>query len=380
MYDFIVIGGGMAGVSMADALAPAARVALLEAEPQLGYHSTARSAALFAPAYGSTAFRILTRASEAFLEAPGAPGFPASLLSPRGALLIARADQAASLRAEIAGVRASGVSIVALTGEEARERVGALRATYVAAAAFEPGVRDIDVEGLFRGFIRRARGLGVEFHNAARWRAPRWQDGLWHLQLEDRQIRARVVINAAGAWADEVARQFTAAPLGLAVLRRSAALIDAPPGTDVAGWPAIFDAEDQFYLKPDAGRLLISPADEEAVAPGDAYAEDVTIAVAVERIQAALELDVRRVHRSWAGLRTFAPDRDPVIGYDAAVPGFFWCAGQGGYGIQTAFAFSRAAAALARREALPRALADEGLTGASLSPARFAGAPGPVLS
>jgi D-arginine dehydrogenase len=371
MYDFIIIGGGMAGVSVADALGAAATVALLEVEPELGYHSTARSAALFAPAYGSTAFRILTRASEAFLSAPAAAGFPQSVLSPRGALLIARSDQTASLKAEIDSVRAGGVRILELTGAEARARVGALRETYVAAAAFEPGVRDIDVEALFRGFIRRARALGVLFHSGVRWQAPRWQEGSWRLQLPSGEIQGRVVINAAGAWADEVARLFGAAPLGLAVLRRSAAIIDAPPGTDVAGWPAIFDAADQFYLKPDAGRLLISPADEDPVAPGDTYAEELAIAVAVERIQAALDLDVRRVHRTWAGLRTFAPDRDPIIGYDAEVPGFFWCAGQGGYGIQAAFGISRAAAALARGEPLPQELVADGLNPQSLSPARF---------
>jgi D-arginine dehydrogenase len=378
VHDFIIIGGGMAGVSIADALAPGASVALLEVEADLGYHSTARSAALFAPAYGSTAFRILTRASEAFLEAPAAAGFPACALSPRGALLIARRDQGARLQAEIASVRACGVSIVTLTGAEARARVSALREGYVAAAAFEPGVRDIDVEGVFRGFIRRARACGVQFYSGVRWGAPRREAGSWRLRLDTGELRGRVVINAAGAWADEVAQQFGAMPLGLAVLRRSAAIIDAPPGTDVAGWPAIFDAEDQFYLKPDAGRLLISPADEEPVAPGDAYAEDVAIAVAVERIQAALDLDVRRVHRAWAGLRTFAPDRDPVIGYDAEVAGFFWCAGQGGYGIQTAFAFSRAAAALARHEPLPQALLDDGLTPECLSPSRVARGPGRV--
>src|SRR5579863_5002307 len=177
MYDFIIIGGGMAGVSVADALAAGARVALLESEPELGYHSTARSAALFAPAYGSAAFRILTRASEAFLEAPAAAGFPASLLSPRGALLIARSDQLASLQAEMDGVRASGVSIMALTGAAARARVSSLRAAYVAAAAYEPGVRDIDVEGLFRGFIRRARARGAELRHGVRWQTPRWQAG-----------------------------------------------------------------------------------------------------------------------------------------------------------------------------------------------------------
>ncbi len=372
MYDFIIIGGGMAGVALADALAPSAKVALLEVEPQFGYHSTARSAALFAPAYGSTAFRILTRASEAFLTAPAAAGFPESTLSPRGALLIARADQTQSLQAEVASVRAGGVSILELSAADARAHVSALRDTYVTAAAYEPGVRDIDVEGLFRGFLRRARARGVALHSGAQWGAPRRHAGLWRLQLADGQLSGRVVVNAGGAWADAVARAFGAAPLGLAILRRTAAIIDAPPGTDVAAWPAIFDAAEEFYLKPDAGRLLISPADEDPVAAGDAYADDVAVAVAVERVQAALDLDVRRVHRSWAGLRTFAPDRDPVIGYDAEVPGFFWCAGQGGYGIQSAFAFSQAAAALAREEALPRTLADEGLTPECLSPSRFA--------
>jgi D-arginine dehydrogenase len=370
-YDYIVIGGGMAGVGIADALAPRARIALLELEPHLGYHSTARSAALFAPAYGSTAFRVLSRASESFLESPPADYFPSSLLRPRGALLLARADQRASLEAEAQSVAHAGVELQRLSPEEARRRVPSLRPGYLAAAAYEPQVRDIDVEGLFRGFIRRARQAGVVFHTSAQISTVARDRGLWHVGVGDQTFSARAIVNAAGAWCDQVAQRFGARPLGLRVLRRSAAIIDAPAGVATAQWPVVFDVDDQFYLKPEAGRLLISPADEEPVAPADAHAEDLAIAVAVDRIQRAFDIEVPRVHRSWAGLRTFAPDRDPVIGYDAQVEGFFWCAGQGGYGIQSAPAFSQLAAALLADEPLPPALRGSTISAESLSPRRF---------
>jgi D-arginine dehydrogenase len=371
LYDYLVIGGGMAGVSSADALASRATVVLLELEPHLGYHSTARSAALFAPAYGSMAFRALSRASEAFLESPPADFFPASLLRPRGALLLARADQLESFEAEAQSVAHAGVELQRLSAEEARHRVPCLRAGYLAAAAYEPQVRDIDVEGLFRGFVRRAKQAGVMFHTSAQISGVARDRGVWHLTVGDQTLSARAVVNAAGAWCDQVAQRFGASPLGLRVLRRCAAIIDAPAGVAVAQWPVIFDVDDQFYLKPEAGRLLISPADEEPVAPGDAHPEDLAIAVAVDRLQRALEIEVPRVHRSWAGLRTFAPDRDPVIGYDAQVEGFFWCAGQGGYGIQSAPAFAQLAAAILADEPLPPALRGSVITAASLSPRRF---------
>jgi D-arginine dehydrogenase len=178
-------------------------------------------------------------------------------------------------------------------------------------------------------------------------------------------------VNAAGAWADEFAVACGAAPLGLRAMRRTAALIDAPEGLTVDGWPAVFDVDEQFYFKPDAARLLISPAEEEPHPPGDAYADDLMVAIAIERIEAALDLAVRRVGHSWAGLRTFAPDRNPVIGFDSRVPALFWCAGQGGYGIQSAPAYSQLAAALARGESVPAPIAAEGVTAAAVSPSRF---------
>jgi D-arginine dehydrogenase len=369
-FDFVVIGGGMAGASIADALAPHAQVALLECEPQPGYHSTGRSAALFAPSYGSRTFTALTRLSEAFLAAPP-QFFPTPVLCPRGALYIARAEQLRRFNSELDDMRRRGAAVELLSPDAARSRVPSLRPRYVAAAAYEPQVRDLDVEVLFRGYLNRGRAAGVQLFTGVRLGVPRFSQNMWQVPIGAEELRGRVVVNAAGAWADEVAARFGAAVLQLQVLRRSAVLIDAPAGVSVKDWPAVFDIEEQFYIKPDAGRLLVSPADEDPVAPGDAYAEDLTIAIAIDRVQRALELEVGRVYRSWAGLRTFAPDRDPVIGFDRDVPAFFWCAGQGGYGIQTAPAFAALAGALARGEPIPELISEAGITAQAVTPWRL---------
>jgi D-arginine dehydrogenase len=201
--------------------------------------------------------------------------------------------------------------------------------------------------------------------------ALRRENGAWELAINGEWRRARTVINAAGAWADEVAARFGAASIGLQPLRRSAAIVASSTKIDHAGLPAIVDIDEGFYMKPDAGLLLISPADEQPSDPCDAYAEDLDIAVGIDRVQQALDLDIQRVVRSWAGLRTFAPDREPVIGFDPKVENFFWCAGQGGYGIQTAPAAARLAAALALRRDIPADLVREGISAEMVSPARF---------
>jgi D-arginine dehydrogenase len=371
VFDFVVIGAGMAGASIADALAPVSRVALLESEPHPGYHSTARSAALFAPSYGSPTFTALARASHGFLSAPPSSFFPTPVLHPRGALAIARTDQLTRLHAKLDAMRRSGANIELLSAEAARSLVPSLRAEYLAAAAHESDTRDIDVEVLFRGFLKRGKAAGVQLVTQARLGKPQRRQDTWHVPVGADEISGHVIVNAAGAWADEVATRFGAAPLGLQVLRRSAAIIDPPTGMAVGAWPAVFDIDEQFYLKPDAGRLLVSPEDEEPAVPGDAYPEDLAIAVAIDRIQTALDIDVARVRRSWAGLRTFAPDRNPLIGYDRSVPAFFWCAGHGGYGIQTAPAFSALAAALACGEPIPEQIRAQGVTEDAVTPRRF---------
>jgi D-arginine dehydrogenase len=370
-FDFLVIGAGMAGVSVADALAASGRVAVLEAEPRPGYHATGRSAALFAPNYGSDTFAALTRASAPFFSAPPAVFFPTPLLRARGALHLARADQIAALESQIERMQRRGTRLQRLTPAQACSHVSLLRADYLAAAVYEPEVYDIDVEALLQGLLRRARAAGVQLFPNARLEDAQRHGDCWQVRAGEQRLSAPVVLNAAGAWADQVASRFGAQPLDLQILRRSAALIDAPREPQVAGWPIVFDVGEEFYLKPEAGRLLISPADEEPAPAGDAYAEDLAIAVAVDRIQRALALEIERVHHSWAGLRTFARDRDPVIGYDAAARGFFWCAGQGGYGIQSAPAFAQLAAALACGRDIPAGIAAEGLTAAAVAPQRL---------
>jgi D-arginine dehydrogenase len=371
VFDFIVIGAGIAGVSIADSLAATASVALIEAEPHPGYHASARSAALFAPNYGSETFRALTRASAAFLHSPPPDFCPDPLLGARGTLYVARVDQRERLRAAIDEIRASGGEIENLAPEAARAMVPLLRSGYAAAAAYEANVLDIDVAALLQAFLRRGRSRGVRLLLGERVAAPVSRAGGWELSVQGEQIRGEVLVNAAGAWADQVAAACGVTPIGLRAMRRTAALIDAPAGVSVRSWPAIFDVDEQFYLKPDAGRLLISPADEEEMPPCDAFADDLMVATAVDRVQSALDIEVRRVAHSWAGLRTFAPDRDPLVGFDPDVKSFFWYCGQGGYGIQTAPALSALGAALARREAVPEAITKQKITQTSISPARF---------
>jgi D-arginine dehydrogenase len=370
-FDFLIVGSGIAGASLADTLAASASVALIEAEDQPGYHATGRSAALFAPNYGSAPFRALARASAQFLRQPPADFSARPLVLARGSLNVARSEQLPQLETAAAEIRARGGRIDALTPQQARALIPPLRLEVIAGATYEPDVLDIDVAALLQGYLRRGRARGVTLLRGERVAGARRQGERWRVQLRAGELHGRVLVNAAGAWADAFAVSCGVRPLGLRPLRRTAAVIDAPAGMDVNAWPALFDIDEQFYVKPDAGRLLISPADEEPLPAGDVYADDLMVAVAVDRIQQALDLEVRRVAHSWAGLRTFARDRDPVIGFDPELPGFFWLCGQGGYGIQTAAAAAALAASLAQREGVPPALAAEGLDAAQVDPARL---------
>jgi D-arginine dehydrogenase len=372
VFDFIVVGAGMAGASVAAALASTARVALIEAERHPGFHATGRSAALFAPNYGSAIFRALTRASAAFLRSPPENFSPHPLLHLRGALYLARADQLQHLEATLQEMRAANGPIEVLSVAAALAKVPRLRPQYLAAALYEPDIYDIDVAALLQGFLRQGKARGVRLYVGERCGAPRREAEAWHLRVNGEALSAPVLVNAAGAWADELAIACGAAPLGLQPLRRTAALIDAPERVAIDAWPAVFDVDEQFYFKPDATRLLISPAEEEPHPPGDVYADDLMVATGIERIESALDIEVSRVGHSWAGLRTFAPDRNPVIGFDPRIPGLFWCAGQGGYGIQSAHASAQLAAALARGEAVPAPIAAAGVLAEAVSPARFA--------
>jgi D-arginine dehydrogenase len=268
-------------------------------------------------------------------------------------------------------IRRSGGKLTELDARAARMLVPLLRDDHLVAGALDNDAMDIDVATLHHGYLRGARAAGAKLLTNCTVRAAERHGGRWSLVLGDDTVTAPALVNAAGAWADEVASICDASRVRLQPMRRTAVLVDAPTGVDVRDWPAVIDADEQFYFKPDAGKLLLSPADETPVPPCDVQPDDLDIAIGVDRVQRALHLEVRHIRHRWAGLRTFAPDRTPVVGYDSRVSGFFWCAGQGGYGIQSAPALARTAAALARGEEPPADVLTEGLVADNLSPHRF---------
>jgi len=365
--DVIVIGAGIAGASVAAHLAEAQRVVLLEREDRAGYHSTGRSAALFTEIYGNTVIRALTRASRKFLFEPPAGFAEGPLTRPRGCLYIATQTQLGSLR-DFAALPDVAPATRALEEREALALCPLLREGYVAAALLEPDSSDIDVSALHQGYLRLfRRRAGRLVTNAPVEALERGAPG-WTVCAGTERFTAPLVVNAAGAWADEVAALAGLTRVGLQPRRRTAVLVDVPSGMDVSRWPFVNDVDEQFYFKPEGGSLFLSPADETPVEPSDAQPDEWDVATAVERLEAATTLQITRLKARWAGLRTFAPDRTPVVGYSGEGEGFFWLAGQGGYGIQTAPALSRAAAALILESSLPEGLGAE--LGA-LSPGRF---------
>ncbi len=343
LADILVIGAGIAGASAAYELAAERRVIVLEQEAQAGFHSTGRSAALFSETYGNATVRALSRESRPFLTAPPDGFGETPLLTPRGAMFVAGEAERPHLDALAADAEPG--ALVPLSGDEVRSRVPVLRPEASAAGLYEAGAMDIDVATLHQGYLAGLRRRGGRLVTDAGVTALRREAGVWTAATRAGDFAAPIVVNAAGAWADTVAALAGLAPLGLAPKRRTVALIPGPD-TDFAAWPLVIEAGERFYFKPDAGRLLISPADETDTPPTDAQPEDLDVAIAVDRIERATTLSIRRITHRWAGLRTFAPDRTPVCGFDPAAEGFFWLAGQGGYGIQTAAALAKRTARL----------------------------------
>lgn len=334
-HDFLIIGGGIAGVSAAARLAHLGSVLLLEAEATLAHHASGRSAALYEPHYGNAVSRWLSLASGAYLR--GVPG----VLAPRGLMILGRADEEAAFAGDVARMELLAVSV-----EAARAVVPVLNPATVAFAAMADHAWDIDTDLLLQGFAREARGLGATLATRSPVTAITRAGGLWQVRAAGEEHRAHVLVNAAGAWADRIAAMAGLRPLGLQPMRRSMARIPAPGGHDVSRWPMIFGTGEAWYAKPDAGALIVSPAEEHPMDPHDAWADDTVLAEGLARYEAMVSAPVMRLLSNWAGLRTFAPDRALVIGRDAAEPAFFWLAGQGGYGFQSAPAASALAAEL----------------------------------
>jgi D-arginine dehydrogenase len=361
-----VIGAGIAGSSCAADLAGDHRLTVIEAEEFAGYHSTGRSAALWLQNYGPPDVRTLTALSRPFFEHPPTGFADVPLMSQRTVLFLARADQLMqldALMAEGSGLREAPLAEVA-------SLVPALRHGYAAAAAIEADGFDIDVAALHQGFLRQVRACGGTLalsHRAARIER---REGSWVVSTSgDAIIRAPVVVNAAGAWGDDVAAMAGLSPLGLSPCRRTAAIIDPSPH-DVSRWPMLIDVGHGWYARPEARtRLLVSPADQTPMHAHDVQPDELDIAIGIDRMQQALDIEVRRVERSWAGLRTFSPDGSLAIGWDRAAEGFFWCVGQGGYGIQTSPAAGKLVADLISGRSAGEA---NGIV-AAIGPGRFAG-------
>ena len=369
--DILVLGGGIAGASVAGHLAAERSVVLLEREEQPGYHASGRSAALFSEAYGNAIVRALSVASRPFLEKPPGGFAEHPLLEPRGALHVGTRGHEEQLAQLAAEAHALVPSVRPVEAADALAMVPVLRADWVVGGVLEPEARDIDTNALLHGFLRVLRAGGGRIVTDADVTAIGRGGRGWVVETRAGPASAEIIVNAAGAWADEIAALAGLAPLGLTPKRRTAFLFEPPAGVEIRDWPLVIGADEDFYFKPDAGMILGSPADETPSAPTDAQPEELDIALAVDRIQTVTDLTVRRLLRRWAGLRTFAPDKTPVAGFDPAADGFFWLAGQGGYGFQTAPALGWTAAQLLLRDAVPAAIEDYGVTAAALAPARL---------
>jgi len=360
-YDIAVIGAGMAGASIAAELAGHARVLLAEAEAQPGYHTTGRSAAFWEECYGGPQIAPLTLASGAYLQQGG-------FLSPRGALYIARSGDEARVEAFIDQFAGTGVTLERMGRAALEAQLPGVRAGWDQAIT-EPNCADIDVAGLHQHYLARAKAGGAALRNAHRLLGAEREGGGWRLDFGSAgEARAGVVVNAAGAWADDLARICGAQPLGITPLRRTVAQVRTDPAAPTS-LPLVLDLGGQFYFKPEAGSIWLSPHDETPSPPCDAAPEEIDVALAIDRFEAVVDWRVLAVERKWAGLRSFAPDRLPVYGHDPHVAGFFWFAGQGGFGIQTAPAGARLAAQLLLRQGRDQMTA--AIDAALYDPARF---------
>ena len=362
-FDFVIVGAGIAGSTLAARLAAQGSVLLLEREQAPGMHSTGRSAAMFMESYGPPQARALTRASRA--------EYGPAVLSPRGVLYVAWHGQEDLLDAQLATLQDTGSAVHRIDPGEVLARVPVLQPAGLVGAIVEPEAMDIDVHALHQQALRQARALGATLWTDAELEVAQQGAAGWTLAVSGgRGVHARVLVNAAGAWADTVAQRAGLAPLGLEPRRRSAFTFEAA-GHDHRAWPSVVGIDEGWYFKPDAGQLLGSPANADPVPAHDVVAEEWDIATGIARIEARTTLAIRRPRRTWAGLRTFAPDSELVIGVDPRAPCFFWLAGQGGYGIQSAAGAALLAEALLLGVPLPEALQAQGVQPALMSPARL---------
>jgi len=363
--DFIVIGAGMAGASTAWGLSRFGRTLLLERESQPGYHSTGRSAALFTEGYGNAAMRALTRAGRRFFENPPAEFTSAPFLTRRGVLTFAAAENQADFDEAYEELAANLPATRVLSPDEAKAMFPTLDVDRNPLSFFEPDATDLDVHAIHQGFLRGFKANGGTLLTNAE------VTGItpgWRVEIADgRRWEAPILANAAGAWVDEVAAMAGVRTIGLVPKRRTAILFEPPAGASIDHLPMANELNETVYIKPDAGRFLASPADETPSPPTDAQPEELDVAITVDRLETEFALKVGRISHRWAGLRSFVKDKTIVAGFAPDAPGFFFVAGQGGYGIQTSAAMAEVVSGLIRDGALPEHVAAEGVTKADLA-------------
>ena len=366
-FDIIVIGAGIAGASIAAHLAETKSVAILEMEERAGYHTTGRSAASYEPNYGPEPMLAFTRASNDFFLNPPPDFTDGQLLVPRASLFVEAEGQAAFTTKLLA----LGAGLEEISEAEAFKLYSILRPGYGKRIFLDRATGDLDVDLLHRGYLKLMKSRGGELICQALVKAIERRGASWHLLTPFGSFSAQTIVNAAGAWGDEIAKMADVKPIGLIPKRRSIGVIPIDGITGAADFPMVTDVAETWYAKPQRGKMIVSSADATPVDPHDAYADDMAIAEGIERLMNATTLEVDRLDHSWGGLRTFTGDGSPAIGFDPNVEGFFWLVGQGGYGIQSAPALSRTAAAMVLRLPIPNDVKSAGLDLGSVLPDRF---------
>jgi D-arginine dehydrogenase len=366
-YDFLVVGAGIVGTSIAAHLAKNHSVVVVDMEERAGYHSTSRSAAAYEKNYGPPPMLAFSRASETFFRNPPNGFTEAPILQHRGSLFFVSEGQESQAEKFLA----KAIGIEEISQEHAKRIYPILRDGYAKRCFLDDNTDDLDVDLLHRGYLKQLKAYGGNLLlNAAVSRIER-KAGQWHAICGTHAVQATTLVNAAGAWGDVVAKLCGAKPVGLVPKRRSIGVVPMPDGVDFKDWPMVTDVGETWYAKPQSGKLIVSSADATPVDPHDAYADDMAIAEGIDRLMTATTLEVERLDHSWGGLRTFAPDGNPVVGYDPHTDGFFWVVGQGGYGIQSCPALSEMAAALAMHQPIAKDVIGFGLNPNDIKPDRF---------
>lgn len=373
--QFAIIGAGIAGASLAyrlaESLGTGKGIKIFEREDRPGYHSTGRSAAVYTETYGPPIIRALTAGSRQFFDNPP-NGFAAhELLHPLGLLLAGTEDARTQAEKIYNDCRALTPNVAFLEGSEISNLVPVLKPAWTAVGVHEPDAMSMDVAALHEGYLRGFKAMDGEIIIDAEMLGIAQTAMGWQLETKAGIWNTEIVINAAGAWADEIAKLAQLKPLGLQPKRRTAIVFQAPDDLPETGWPMVNDVHETFYFKPDAGRILASPEEETPMPACDVQPDELDIAITVDRLQTATTFDIKRIDNKWAGLRSFFPDGAPCAGYDAADNGFFWLAGQGGYGITTSDALARLSTAMLLGQDIPGDLLDIGVDTSELNPGRF---------